>query len=322
MNKDSKIYIAGHKGLVGSALLKILIKHGFNNLIYKTKSELDLTRQDSTKDFFSQERPDYVIIAAAKVGGILANSTYPADFYYINAMIHNNIIHHAHLHKVKRLIFMGSSCVYPKDCHQPIKEEYLLNGTLEPTNEAFAIAKISGIKMCQYYNEQYNTQNLVVMSTNLYGPNDNYDLNASHVIPALIRKFHEAKLKGDNQIELWGTGISQREFLYSDDLADACLFLLNLSDDAYKMLIGSNKPPLINVGMGKDITIKKLAETIAKMTGYKNKINWDASKPDGTRQKLLDASQIQHLGWKHSIELDEGLNRAYEAFLETDSSNI
>jgi len=302
MDSLSKIYIAGHRGLVGSAIVRALKKQGYNNFILRTHSELDLLDQKSATDFFKKEKPEYVFLAAAKVGGIMANRTYPADFIYQNLQIQNNIIHHSYLNGVKKLLFLGSSCIYPKLCSQPIKEEYLLTGELEPTNEPYAIAKIAGIKMCPAYNKQYGTDFISVMPTNLYGSGDNFDLENSHVLPALIRKFHEAKINNQNEIVVWGTGAPKREFLHVDDLADACIFLMNNYDNS----------EIINIGTDEDISIKELAEMIKEITGFTGEINWDASKPDGTPRKLLDVSKLHNLGWKHQINLPDGILSVYE----------
>ena len=302
MDSLSKIYIAGHKGLVGSAIVRALKKQGYNNFILRTHSELDLLDQKSATDFFKKEKPEYVFLAAAKVGGIMANRTYPADFIYQNLQIQNNIIHHSHLNGVKKLLFLGSSCIYPRLARQPIKEEYLLTEALETTNESYAIAKIAGIKMCQAYNKQYGTDFISVMPTNLYGPNDNFDPETSHVLPALIRKFHEAKINNQTEVVVWGTGAPKREFLYVDDLADACIFLMNNYDNS----------EIINIGTGEDISIKELAEMIKEITGFTGEINWDASKPDGTPRKLLDVSKLHNLGWKHQINLPDGILSVYE----------
>jgi GDP-L-fucose synthase len=306
MNLSSKIYIAGHKGLVGSALVRKLEELGYNNLILRTRDELNLLDQQQVENFFKKERPEYIFLAAAKVGGILANSQYGAEFIYENLQIQNNIIHNAYLQNVKKLLFLGSSCIYPKDCPQPIKEEYLLSGYLEPTNEPYAIAKIAGLKMCQSYNQQYQTNFISVMPTNLYGPNDNFDLESSHVLPALIRKFHEAKTNNNNSVVAWGTGEPRREFLYIDDLADACIFLMN----------NYNSSEIINIGNGLDITIKELAETIKDIIGFTGKIEWDKTKPDGTARKLLDVSKLHTLGWKHKVNLEEGIRLTYNWYLE------
>ncbi|MEK7557929.1 MAG: GDP-L-fucose synthase [Patescibacteria group bacterium] len=302
MKKNSKIYVAGHAGLVGSAIIRTLEANGYNNLILKTHQELDLLNQQAVTIFFTQEKPEYVFLCAAKVGGILANSTYPAQFIYENLQIQNNIIHQSYLNKVQKLLFLGSSCIYPRECPQPMKEEYLLTGSLEPTNEPYAIAKIAGIKMCQSYNKQYGTNFISVMPTNLYGPNDNFDLSNSHVLPALIRKFHEAKINKQNKVEIWGTGVAKREFLYVDDLADACIFLMNNYDDS----------EIVNIGTGKDKTIKELSELIKKIINYKGKINWDTTKPDGTPRKLLDVSKLHKLNWRHKINLEQGIKMTYE----------
>lgn len=306
MNKDSKIYLAGHRGLVGSAIHRKLKKEGYTNIITKTHKELDLTNQKETQEFFEKEKPEYVFLAAAKVGGIVANDTYPADFIYINQMIQNNVIKASYDNKVKKLLFLGSSCIYPKMAPQPIKEEYLLTGELEKTNEAYAIAKISGLKMTEFFNKQYGTNYISVMPTNLYGPNDNFDLKTSHVLPALIRKIHEAKENNSEFVEIWGTGKPMREFLHVDDLADAVVYLMNNYNE--------NKP--INIGTGKDITIKELAELIKDVVGYKGELKFDISKPDGTPRKLLDVSRLHNAGWKHKISLREGIKNTYEWFKE------
>ena len=302
MNKNSKIYIAGHKGLVGSAITRLLQKEGYKNLILKTRQELDLLNQQAVSDFFKKEKPEYVFLAAAKVGGIMANQTYPADFIYENLVIQANIMHTAYLNKVKKLLFIGSSCIYPKLTPQPIKEEYLLSGALETSNKPYAVAKIAGIITCQSYNKQYGTNFISVMPTNLYGPNDNFDLQNSHVLPALIRKFHEAKASGQKEIILWGSGSPKREFLYVDDLAEACLFLMK----------NYNSSEIINIGTGEDLPIKDLAEKIKEIAGYDGKIVWDKSKLDGTPRKLLDVGRIHKLGWKHKINLETGLKTTYD----------
>ncbi len=306
MEKDSKIYVAGHRGLVGSAIVRKLREKGYQNLVYRTRKELDLRDKNQVDEFFEREKPDYVFLAAAKVGGIVANNEYPADFIRDNLMIQTNVIDAAYRNGVKKLLFLGSTCIYPKFAPQPLKEEYLLTGELEPTNEPYAIAKIAGIKMCQSYNRQYGTKYISVMPTNLYGPNDNFDLHTSHVLPALIRKFHEAKENNAPYVEVWGTGTPRREFLYSDDLADACIFLM-------KNYEGNE---IINIGVGKDISIKELAEKIKNVVGYQGEIKFDTSKPDGTPRKLVDVSRINALGWKASISLDEGLQKVYQWFLE------
>ncbi|NJW53669.1 GDP-L-fucose synthase family protein [Salinimicrobium oceani] len=302
MNNDSKIYIGGHTGMVGSALVRKLKNEGFKNVIFRTSSELDLTKQQAVKAFFETEKPDYVFLAAAKVGGILANNTYRGQFLYENLMIQNNVIHQSYVHGVKKLLFLASSCIYPKMAPQPIREEYLLTGKLEHTNEPYAIAKIAGLKMCENYNLQYGCDFISVMPTNLYGPNDNYDPETSHVLPALLRKFHDAKNDQTETVEVWGTGAPKREFLHVDDLAEACLHLM-------KTYSGNVS---VNIGTGEDISIRDLAESIKTITGYKGKITWDTSKPDGTPRKLLDVSLIHSLGWKHSISLEKGIRKVYE----------
>ncbi|PIJ63071.1 GDP-L-fucose synthase [Mesotoga sp. H07.pep.5.3] len=301
------MYVAGHNGLVGSAIMRKLESEGYTNIVTRTFEELDLTDQKATREFFEKERPEYVFLAAAKVGGIQANSVYPADFIYINLMIECNVIKASHEFGVKKLLFLGSSCIYPKLAPQPIKEEYLLSGYLEETNEPYALAKISGMKMCQYFNKQYGTNFISVMPTNLYGPNDNFDLNTSHVLPALIRKFHEAKVNNAPYVEIWGTGTPRREFLYVDDLADACLFLMkNYSGNDF-----------FNVGTGEDVTIRELAELIGEVVGYKGELKFDTSKPDGTPRKLLDVTRIHEAGWRHRIGLKKGLEKTYEWFSKT-----
>ncbi len=315
MNKTSKIYIAGHTGLVGSALTRKLTADGHTNLIYRTIDELDLTRQAAVESFFAAEKPEYVFLAAAKVGGIHANNTYPADFIYSNLAIQNNIIHSAYKYGVKRLLFLGSSCIYPKLCPQPMKEEHLLTGLLEPTNEPYALAKIAGIKMCESYNRQYGTQFIAVMPTNLYGPNDNFDLQTSHVMPALIRKFHEAKISNLPEAVVWGSGTPRREFLYVDDMAAGCVFVMNLPDEAVKAhLLNYPHPCFVNLGTGDDITIADLATLIAKVTGFTGKLVFDASKPDGTPRKLLDVTRLKALGWRPEVSLESGISKAYFAF--------
>lgn len=308
ISREARIYVAGHRGLVGSAIVRRLEGAGFPNLILRTSQELDLRDQARVKEFFEREKPEYVFLAAARVGGILANMTYPAHFIYDNLMIQSNVIHQAFKTEVKKLLFLGSSCIYPKFAPQPIKEEYLLTGPLEPTNEPYAVAKIAGIKMCQAYNRQYGTNFICAMPTNLYGPNDNFDLETSHVIPALIRKFHEAKISGAKSVVVWGTGTPRREFLYVDDLADACLFLMENCD--------AQHAEIINVGTGEDITIKELAEMIKNIVGFNGEIIFDPSKPDGTPRKLLDISLIKKLGWRPKTTLEEGLLKTYRVFLE------
>ena len=301
MNKQSKIYIAGHRGLVGSALVRKFQELGYDNLILKTRSELNLLNQQDVADFFAVEKPEYVFLAAAKVGGIGANSTYPADFVYENMMIQTNIIHSAYKNNTKKLLFLGSSCIYPKMAEQPIKEESLLTGELEPTNDAYAIAKIAGIKMCQAYNKQYGTNYISVMPTNLYGPNDNFDLEKSHVFPALIRKLHEAKINNEAEVVVWGTGTPIREFLYVDDLAEACIYLMdNYNDDK-----------IVNIGTGVGVTIRELAESIAKVVGYEGKLVFDTSKPDGTPIKINDVGYLNSLGWKAKTDLLSGIEKTY-----------
>ena len=321
MNPTAKIYIAGHRGLVGSALVRNLQAKGYTNLRTRTHAELDLTNQAATEAFFAQEKPDYVFLAAAKVGGILANNTYPAEFIRDNLAIQTNIIHAAWQSKVTRLMFLGSSCIYPKLAPQPLKEESLLTGPLEPTNRPYAIAKIAGIEICWSYNRQYGTKFLAVMPTNLYGPSDNYNLNTSHVIPALIRKFHKAKQANAKEVVVWGTGTPKREFLYSDDMADACVFLMNLPDEKYDSLLGSDEaatgifmPPVVNIGVGKDLTIKELAETVGRVVGYAGAIEYDTTKPDGTPRKLMDVSRLHSLGWEAKTTFMDGVAGAYEDF--------
>ncbi len=304
MNSKSKVYVAGHRGLVGSAIVRSLWKEGYKNLILKTRQELDLTDQKAVAKFFAKEQPEYVFLAAAKVGGILANNSFPADFIRDNLLIQTNIIDQSYKNKVKKLLFLGSSCIYPRDCPQPIKEEYLLTGLLEPTNEPYAIAKIAGIKMCQSYNRQYGTNFISAMPTNLYGLNDNFDLNNSHVIPALIRKFHKAKETKATEVTVWGSGKPKREFLYVDDLASACLFLMKNYDNS----------EIINVGTGEDLSIKELVALISKTIGYNGKIIWDKSKPDGTPRKLLAVDKINQLDWKYSVPLTMGIKLTYRDF--------
>ncbi|MCB0816466.1 MAG: GDP-L-fucose synthase, partial [Flavobacteriales bacterium] len=295
MNKQDKIYVAGHRGMVGSAVVRRLEKDGFTNIVTRVSKELDLTEQQAVRDFFAQEKPAYVVLAAAKVGGIHANNTYRAQFLYENLMIQNNVIHASHEQGVKKLLFLGSSCIYPKLAPQPLKEESLLTGPLEPTNEPYAIAKIAGIKMAESYRRQYGDNYISAMPTNLYGPNDNYDLNNSHVLPALIRKFHTAKVKGEPTVTVWGSGSPRREFLHVDDLADACLFLLK----------NYNEELFVNVGTGEDLTIRELAELIKDVVGFEGELVWDSSKPDGTPRKLMDVGRLHAMGWKHKIGLRE-----------------
>jgi GDP-L-fucose synthase len=305
MEKQAKIYIAGHRGMVGSAIYRKLTSEGYSNIITRISSELDLRNQQQVADFFAAEKPDYVFLAAAKVGGIIANNTYRAEFLYDNLQIQNNIIHQSYLNGVKKLMFLGSSCIYPKMAPQPLKEEYLLTGLLEPTNEPYAIAKIAGIKMCDAYRAQYGCNYISVMPTNLYGYNDNYHPQNSHVLPALIRRFHEAKEGNTPSVTIWGTGSPRREFLFADDLAEACFYLMQ----------NYNEEGLVNIGTGEDITIKDLALLIKKITGYQGEILFDTSKPDGTPRKLMDVSKLHSKGWKHTIELEEGIGLAYQDFL-------
>ncbi|MGB5052841.1 MAG: GDP-L-fucose synthase [Nitrospirales bacterium] len=314
MEPKSKIYIAGHKGMVGAAILHQLQVMGYSDLVTRTHGELDLTNQQAVEEFFVQEHPDYVFLAAAKVGGILANHSYPAEFIYQNLAIQTNVLHAAYRFGVKRVLFLGSVCIYPKHCPQPIKEDYLLTGPLEPTNEPYAIAKIAGIKLCESYNRQYGTQFLCAMPTNLYGPGDNFDLQTSHVLPALIRKFHEAKTKG-TPVTLWGTGLAKREFLHVEDCAQASIFLMNLPDDRFAELINYSAGPLINVGCGEDITIRELANITRKAVGDESEFQWDSTKPDGTPKRKLDITRLQKLGWKAAISLEEGINLTYDWYL-------
>ncbi len=317
MKIESKIYIAGHRGLVGSAVVRALQRKGYTNRVLRTHAELDLADRRAVADFFSAEKIDCVFLAAAKVGGILANETCPADFIRENLEIQTNVIHQSWASGVKRLIFFGSSCLYPRDCPQPIKEEYLLTGPLEPTNSAYALAKIAGIEMCRAYNRQNGTRFLAVMPTNLYGPGDNYDLRTSHVLPALIRKMHEAKTRNDRDVTIWGTGRPRREFLHADDLADACLLLASLDAAAYDRLLEDRRHPLINIGCGEDATITELARTVAAVIGFTGTLTYDATKPDGTPQKLLDVSRMTALGWRPRISLREGIARTYAEALST-----
>ena len=310
MNKHSKIFIAGHRGMVGSAIHRKLLGLGYTNIITRTSSELDLRIQETVNEFFEMERPDYVFLAAAKVGGIWANQSYPADFIYQNIVVQCNVIHSAYATGVKKLLFLGSSCIYPKLAPQPMKEEYLLTGLLEHTNEPYAIAKIAGIKMCDAYRAQYGCNFISVMPTNLYGPNDNYDLQNAHVLPTLIRKFHEAKQNGDPAVTIWGTGTPMREFLHADDLADACCFLME----------NYNQEGLVNIGTGEDVTITQLALLIKEVVGYEGDLIYDASKPDGTPRKLMDVSKLTNLGWKYSIELKDGLKQVYNDYKNSQTS--
>ncbi len=332
MTKRSKIYIAGHNGLVGSAIVKNLKEKGYTNLIYRTHKELDLLNQIAVESFFKEEKPEYVILAAAKVGGIVANNTYRADFIYENLQIQNNVIHQSYKHKVKKLLFLGSTCIYPKDAPQPMSEDSLLTSELEYTNEPYAIAKIAGIKMCESYNIQYGTNFISVMPTNLYGPNDNFDLETSHVLPALLRKMHEAKINNTSQVEIWGSGKPRREFLYSEDMADACVFIMENRD--FKDIVSSRhsqqsrhseidsesnqeiKNTHINIGTGVDISIKELAETIKDIVGFKGKLYFNDTKPDGTMIKLTNPSKLNELGWKYKVELKDGIKAMYKWYLE------
>lgn len=317
MEKDAKIYIAGHRGMAGSAIVRTLEKAGYTNLIFRTSTELDLVDQKATNDFFEAEKPEYVFLAAAKVGGIVANNTHPADFIYQNLQIQTNVIHAAYTHNVKKLLFLGSSCIYPRNCPQPMKEEYLLTGALEATNEPYAIAKIAGMKMCQSYNRQYGTNFIAVMPTNMYGPNDNYHPEHSHLFAAFIRKFSEAVKEGKQSIEAWGTGSPRREFLHVDDMADACLFLMNTftptpeDNEAGRIFV--------NLGTGIDISVKEFAEKCKKYSGFTGEIVWDTDRPDGTPQKLLDVSRIHELGWKHTIDLDDGIQRTLAEYSAVDN---
>ena len=306
MNKNSKIYVAGHRGLVGSAIVRNLQEKGFNNIIFRTHKELDLTNQNEVRKFFEEERPEYVFLAAAKVGGIHANNTYPADFIYENLMIQNNIIKAAHDFEVKKLLFLGSTCIYPKMAPQPIKEDYLLTGALEETNEAYAVAKIAGLEMCKFFKRQYGDNFISCMPTNLYGPNDNFDLKNSHVLPALIRKFHEAKVNNSEFVEVWGTGKPLREFLYVDDMADACVFLMENYDGEQH----------VNIGTGVEVSIRELAETVKEVVGFEGELVFNTDMPDGTPRKLTTVDKLNGLGWKHKIDLNNGIRMAYEWFLE------
>jgi GDP-L-fucose synthase len=310
MDKNSKIFVAGHLGMVGSAIVRRLQIEGYNNLVLKTHGELDLTDQKKVADFFATEKPEYVFLAAAKVGGIVANNTYPAEFIYQNTMIEFNVVHQAYLHKVKKLLILGSSCIYPKFAPQPMKEDCLLTGSIEPTNEPYALAKIAGIKMCQSYNRQYGTNFIAVMPTNLYGINDNFDLNNSHIIPALMRKYYEAKLRGEKEIIAWGTGGPRREFLYVDDMADGCIFLMNNFSPTKEQ--NEKGEIFYNLGTGEDISIKELTELIREIVGFDGEIKWDVSKPDGAPQKLLDVSKMTAMGWKYKTKLEDGVKIVFD----------
>jgi GDP-L-fucose synthase len=317
MDKNSKIYVAGHRGLVGSALVKNLLQRGYKNIIVKTHNELDLTEQQSVRDFFMEEKPEFVFLAAAKVGGILANNTYRADFIYENLQIQNNIIHQSYLNGVKKLLFLGSSCIYPKNASQPINEESLLTSPLEYTNEPYAIAKIAGIKMCESYNLQYGTNFISVMPTNLYGPNDNFDLNTSHVLPALLRKIHEAKINSSKTVEIWGSGTPRREFLYSEDMADACVFIMeNVNFQDLIKSKSETRNTHINIGTGEDLTIRELADVIKKVVGFNGEFVFDRAKPDGTMRKLCDVTKLSDLGWRYKTSLEEGIREVYRVFNE------
>ncbi|EIF6168334.1 GDP-L-fucose synthase [Clostridium perfringens] len=306
MNKNSKIYVAGHRGLVGSAIVRNLEEKGFNNIIYRTHKELDLTNQNEVRRFFEEERPEYVFLAAAKVGGIHANNIYPADFIYENLMIQNNVIKAAHDFEVKKLLFLGSTCIYPKMAPQPIKEDYLLTGSLEETNEAYAVAKIAGLEMCKFFKRQYGDNFISCMPTNLYGPNDNFDLKNSHVLPALIRKFHEAKVNNSEVVEVWGTGKPLREFLYVDDMADACVFLMENYDGEQH----------VNIGTGVEVSIRELAETVKEVVGFAGELVFNTDMPDGTPRKLTTVDKLNGLGWKHKVDLNNGIKMTYKWFLE------
>jgi len=312
-DKTARVYVAGHRGLVGSAVVRELRRRGYDNLLLKTHAELDLRDSAAVRQFFAAERPDYVVLAAAKVGGILANNTYPADFIRDNLAIQSSVIDACHQSRVQRLLFLGSSCIYPKLCPQPIREEYLLTGPLEPTNRPYALAKIAGIEMCWSYNRQYGTRYLAAMPTNLYGPDDNFDLNTSHVLPALLRKADAAKRAGEKTMTVWGTGTPRREFLHSDDAAKACVYLLELDRQRFDSLLKESEAPLVNIGTGEDLTIRELAEMVARVTGFDGSLEFDSSKPDGTPRKLLDVSRLHGLGWRHAIELEDGLRQTYES---------
>jgi len=311
MDKKDKIYVAGHRGMVGSAIVRKLELEGYHNILTRTARDLDLRSQEKVSVFFEKEKPDFVFLAAAKVGGIIANNTYRAEFLYDNLMIQNNVIHQSFINKVKKLMFLGSSCIYPKMAPQPLKEDALLTGLLEPTNEPYAIAKIAGIKMCDAYRDQYGCNFISVMPTNLYGPNDNYDLKNSHVLPALIRKFHEAKINGSEGVEIWGTGSPKREFMHVDDLASACFYLMQHYDES----------GFVNIGVGKDISIKELAGLIQKIVDFKGKLTFDTSKPDGTPRKLMDVSKLEKLGFKYSIELEDGIQSVYQDYVKIMANN-
>lgn len=313
MNKGDRIYVAGHCGLVGSAVLRRLRSAGYDNLIVRSHADLDLTDGSAVADFFSREEPQCVVLAAARVGGILANTTYSAEFIRENLLIQTNVIHQAWIHRIKRLLFFGSSCIYPRDCSQPIREEYFMTGPLEKTNSAYAMAKIAGVEMCHAYNRQYDTRYLCVMPTNLYGEGDNFDLETSHVLPAMLRKFHNGRISR-TPVVLWGTGTPRREFLHADDMADACLHIMTLSEDRLSGLFTADNPPLINIGCGQDLTLRELAQLLTDITGYRGPVQWDHSKPDGTPRKLLDTSRLRVLGWQPRIPLGEGIRAVYQWF--------
>ncbi len=316
MPLEARVYVAGHRGLVGSALLRALDGAGYKNVVGRTHAELDLTEANAVDRFFEEQRPEYVVLAAAKVGGILANNTYPADFIRENLLIQMNVIEAARRTDVKRLLFLGSSCIYPKMAPQPLREDALLTGPLEPTNRPYALAKIAGIEMCWSYNRQYGTRYLAAMPTNLYGPEDNFDLNTSHVLPALLRKAAEARAAGVEELVVWGSGTPRREFLHADDLASACLFLLNLPEERYGRFLNESDAPLVNIGTGEDVTIRELAEMVQRVTGFEGRLVFDASKPDGTPRKLMDVGRVHELGWRHTIELEQGIRDVYAAVKE------
>jgi len=318
MEKNAKIFVAGHRGLVGSALVRCLERGGYTNIVKRSRAQLDLEDAPAVRRFFDEERPEYVMLAAAKVGGILANESYPAEFIHSNLAVQTNVIHECWRHGVRRLLYLGSSCVYPRECPQPIREEYLLTSALEPTNRAYALAKIAGIEMCAAYNRQYGTKYLAAMPTNLYGPGDNYDLATSHVLPALIRKCHEAKLAGAEELVLWGSGSPRREFLHSDDMAEACVFLMGMPEEAFaRVAVGSPGFPLVNIGAGTDQPIAELARLVAEVVGFAGRFSWDRTKPDGTPRKLLASDRLQGLGWRQKIDLRQGIQRTYAEFLAT-----
>ncbi len=317
MQINSKIYVAGHRGLVGSALMRQLKARGYTNLVTRTHAELDLTSQAAVSAFFDKEKPDYVFLAAAKVGGIQANNIYPAEFIQQNLAMQINVIHESWRNNVQRLLFLGSSCIYPRDCPQPIKEEYLLTGPLEPTNRPYALAKIAGIEMCHAYNRQYGTKYIAAMPTNLYGPGDNYDLNNSHVLPALIRKMHEAKELGDKEVVVWGTGKPKREFLYSDDMADACVYLMEQPEDSLQELFNDATPPLVNVGCGEDLSIKELAELVKDIVGFSGELKFDTSRLDGTMRKMMDVNKLKQMGWQATTKLEDGIKAVYKSYIDS-----